>query len=218
MAQITLINLENGESAMGYFSNEKKMGSWAYHNAFGKLIRIENYNASGELHGFYAEFNSNGFLSSEKWYENDQLNGPQRTYFNGNKVREWQIINNKLDGPYMTFFQNGNPDTAGIYIQGFKANVWVTYYENGKLKSSTSYNLLGQKEGLQRYYAQDGSIIVQYSIKDDKLDGKYTEYYKNGGIQLEGNYVNGLKEGNWFQYDASGQKIKTRKYKNDVEE
>ena len=47
-------------------------------------------------------------------------------------------------------------------------------------------------------------------------NGEYREYYRNGIIKLQGNYVNGIKDGPWTEYDELGKAIKITRYKNGV--
>ena len=41
-------------------------------------------------------------------------------------------------------------------------------------------------------------------FKDDLPNGKGTEYYKNGNIKYEGDYINGKREGNGKFIDEDG--------------
>ena len=54
-------------------------------------------------------------------------------------------------------------------------------------------------------YYENGQIESEAYYKDDKLDGKQTEWYENGQIELEGNYKNGERDGNFTAWDENGQ-------------
>lgn len=208
---------QNGELEKGYKQNNAKVACWVYHSPQGKLLRIENYSPEGKKHGYWCSFNQNGSPEKESWYENDSLSGPQVDYFSGFKIREYHIHKNRRHGTYMTFHHNGNPDSAGVYENGKTVGIWLQYYENGKMKSSTSFSEKGEKSGPEKYFDMEGRIIAELNFAKGTLDGKYFQYHKNGGLELEGLYVNGLREGSWYEYDVSGHKIKTRVYKNDIE-
>lgn len=48
---------------------------------------------------------------------------------------------------------------------------------------------------IKKTYREDGSLLACYTMKNGKYDGKAYNYYKNGKVNFEFNYVNGLKEG-----------------------
>ena len=68
----------------------------------------------------------------------------------------------------------------------------LKFISNEYLKSSTAHNL-GE------------TVIDDYSINsNDNLHGVYTRYYKNGQIDTQGSYVNGLRRGFWEYFDLNG--------------
>lgn len=117
----------------------------------------------------------------------------------------------------MTFHPNGNPDTAGVYDNGVKVGPWISFFENGNKKNVVTYNNLGEKDGKETHYFQNGKIMLEYNWVKNKMHGKYSQYHKSGAIELEGNYNNNSKDGKWVEYDPTGRKIKTRNYKNNPE-
>ena len=117
----------------------------------------------------------------------------------------------------MVFYANGAIDSAGVYKNDTKVGTWLRYYDNGNMQFSTQYNDTGLREGKERYFSSEGVILAEYTYKNDLPEGKYTEFNKGGGIAVQGQFRAGLREGDWFEYDESGRRLKTVRYKNDVE-
>ncbi len=209
---ITRKNSE-GELEKGMLKEGIKLGCWVYYNQFGEILRLENYNEQGRLHGYSNFYSNDGRLHAEKWYNNGVLEGTQTQYHNGKKLKEYGLIHSKFDGPYMTFYVNGNPDSAGIYKDGIKVSAWVNFYENGNKRAIWNYNNQGIKEGKEQYFYQNGSINMEFYWNNNLMHGKYTQFHKSGSIEMEGNYVNGQRVGIWNEYDATGRRLKSTNYK-----
>ena len=111
-----------------------------------------------------------------------------------------------------------NPKTnvlqsEGYFEGGLKNGTWTTYYPDGKRSLVANYRdnkLFGES----KYYDQDGALKVELIFLDDVIVGKYTKYFGKTGnpdyinplqVKEEGNYVAGLKSGEWLEYyDVGG--------------
>ncbi|MBL0911262.1 MAG: toxin-antitoxin system YwqK family antitoxin [Bacteroidia bacterium] len=214
----TVITLKEGDIiARGIKKGGVFTGTWVYYDKFNRLMKIENYNSEGTRHGYSVEYNAYGQIQKENWYDNGTLSGPQTRYANGIRTSEMYIVDGKKQGPYMVFYANGAIDSAGVYKNDTKVGTWLRYYDNGNMQFSTQYNEAGQREGKERYFSSEGAILAEYTYKNDLPEGKYTEFNKGGGIAVQGQFRAGLREGDWFEYDDSGRRLKTVRYKNDVE-
>ncbi|UAY51355.1 hypothetical protein [Ferruginibacter albus] len=63
----------------------------------------------------------------------------------------------------------------------------------------------------------DDSISSTYTIKDGRITGKYSSYYKNGVKKSEGYLQNGYRIGDWKVWDAAGNLKMERNYKTILE-
>lgn len=59
-------------------------------------------------------------------------------------------------------------------------------------------------------------LFFVLSIHACNKQEKYIEYHINGEIELEGQFLNGKKNGDWIEYDSLGIKKSQLKYKNDT--
>ena len=52
-------------------------------------------------------------------------------------------------------------------------------------------------DGEHKTYYENGQIELLETYKNNKLNGTGQIVHKNGKIRFEGNYLNGVLEGNW---------------------
>lgn len=99
-------------------------------------------------------------------------------------MRSGDYKDGEKDGPWVSFFVNGNKMSEGEYRGGKKEGRWAQYWPNGNVKTEGTF-----------------------------VDGKYTDlyvcYHENGKKQWEGYYnpirgnsADGTKEGVWLTYDG----------------
>lgn len=112
-----------------------------------------------------------------------------------------------------TFHANGRLESETFYNPQSQAKEKALWYDqNGLLKAEekftgdtskvvTFYNDKGQKKTEEtivngkrvhiRAFHPNGNVMLDYTLKDEKLDGKYTEYREDGKISKEIDYKDG---------------------------
>ncbi len=81
----------------------------------------------------------------------------------------------------------------------------TTYYEDN-IKVKEVYQVIdGLKQGEYRGYYKSGVLKKLGYYVDDKLDGKYEEYFNNGKIYFIENFKNGIQVGEYLKYYNTGQ-------------
>ena len=65
-----------------------------------------------------------------------------------------------------------------------------------------SFNSYGETKYL---YYSNGQIKSEINYKDDRLNGKRTDWYENGQKFGETNYKDGKRDGKWTEWYESGQ-------------
>jgi len=85
---------------------------------------------------------------------------------------------------------------------GFKNGSISTYenYQNGKLN------------GLSIHYDYNGTPLDSLTYLNDTLNGKAVYYHDNNIIESFGEYLKGIKTGNWTYFDAFGRTINSVDY------
>ena len=202
------IPYDNGKkNGLGYLyaKDGRTVEILTYKNGF--LVNREKVNQKddeGKNQGTWKEYYSNGRLKTEMRYKDDYLNGYVKKYNSKGKLEEAELY---LGGEKQSDEEN-NADFEIVY----------TYYDDGSIKSATTYNLAGKKDGVSQFYERDGLVIRSEVYEDDYLiakglinnagvkNGFWEDYYLNGNIKSKGEYKSGNKYGKWEYFFISGQK------------
>ena len=136
-------------------------------------------------------------------------------------------------GPVNRYYDNGQLKIAGFYRNNIKIGAWKKYYKNGQLSSTYTYTNKGRLTGVKKSYFKDGHLISEtnklkngglitkgyyesgdlfyvYTMASSKgntwfvNDGYYKEYYKNGVLKIESNYLKGDLNGVWNRFYENG--------------
>jgi len=89
----------------------------------------------------------------------------------------------------------------------------TTHYEDGKKEAAGKVKKY-QKQGVWKYWGEDGHLKYTTIYKDDVKNGLYTEYFTDGTKSMEGNYVNGMKDGIWHTWFTGDNYESETSYKN----
>jgi antitoxin component YwqK of YwqJK toxin-antitoxin module len=123
----------------------------------------------------------------------------------------------------------------------------ITYYDNDNEIAKKQFDnngvgtLVGKiPDGPIKIYDKDGDLITETFIKNNKTNGDFKDYYKNGKVEYIGTYKNDLVEGlvkgyfengnlrteiftsrgkvngSYKEYDEEGNLIEEAIYKNDI--
>lgn len=206
----------NGKKMSEGIVNEKgeRVGTWKNFYPDGKLQSEGNY-FSNSRNGQWKFYYPNGSVEQIGSYRNGRESGQWNWYYpNGTLHREENYFNGKRDGPYVEYDENGKIIAQGQFLDGEKDGQWEI--EVGDHKETGKY-VLGLREGIWRYYYQNGKLRFEGNYTRGMANGKHKYYYQDGGIKEEQFYVMGLKEKTWKKFDESGNLYLTITYKNDVE-
>ena len=94
-------------------------------------------------------------------------------------------LNGELfNGTCNSFYFTGEIKSEQKYLNGLGHGKWVFYYRNGSIQTEGGFNK-GKRIGTWNYYFENGKPwkIHQYDSSANKA-GKWTEYNKNGEINL----------------------------------
>lgn len=184
-----------------------------------------NYTA-GEVQKEVIELYANGATYAKTPFENDVRHGIKTKYFfNGKISAEISYKNGELNGPYKSYFLDGQPYEIGQSIDDFYNGPWKKYYADGTLRMEMTYDK-GYLQGEYLEYDSDGKLhfsydyrkgeIIAYTFFDKtgevvssnrKKGGEflYEAYTPEGNLKSKGLYdVKGGKMGYWKFYDRNG--------------
>lgn len=188
---------KNGNTAYeANFRNDKLVGTYKRYYENNQLFALINY--SMELPDSLADVTyywDDGKLLAEGHFIQQKLKQGLWRYYNvnGEKIGEFNYLNDTLDGVKKIFYADGTPSYQVTYKDGVKDGVETKYYDNGKKES-------------------------EQQIKKGKFQGKLYVYYPSGNFRLMGAYKNNLKDGKWTFYTSSGKIERTIIYNKGIAE
>lgn len=93
----------------------------------------------------------------------------------------------------------------------------VSHYVNGSPQIERDFKIVdGVKTATyEREYYEDGNLLKEGPLnKDEKRDGLWKSYYRDGVLWSEGGFVNGIREGKTVTYFSNGKKYYDGKFVN----
>ncbi len=157
----------------------RKRGGEFLYTGFSPLgIQISEgiYDISGGKMGKWKFYTENGTLSSEGDYKENKLNGTYIEYYNnGNKKQIAQYADDQLQGYFQSFYIDGTLYAQGYYKDGLEVGEWRTYYNDGTLKDISYYHE-GKLNGEYQLFTVDGKPAIIYNYEfGSVLSGKFLD-------------------------------------------
>jgi uncharacterized protein len=156
----------------------------------------------------------------------------QTYYKNGQLKIEYCTFKNKLNGTWRTWYPDGNLEFLGYYFYGVPAGYSITWYKNNKIESIGYYDtnigdtIFGITDSLiAKYLDCDTTTYIDneppYDMTDSIIctdnvlkNGRWVEYYEEGGLKSEKFFQRGIKVNIWKYYNEKGILIKEEVYEN----
>lgn len=154
-------------------------------------------------------------------YYNDNWELTRKEYAEYFRYCYFDTINNIFIGDLKDYYGTGKLQMEGrIEMNGAKQDTFKFYFENGKILCKGAY-LNDEKIGFWHYYYPNGTLkqIIEYKNQDftvhEYLDSVGNVVLSNGNgnwsnsfylplthdhFTIEGQFVNGLKDGKWICY------------------
>ena len=215
---INLFKYYNGyriesEKINRYNSENQKHGKWI--DFYPNSNKRKEYNYfNGKLHGIYREYNLSGKMILEKRYVNGELFIP--------KPEDEIVLKAEVKKSY---YPNGKVQFEGAFYNDLPVGIHKEYNAEGILtnvKEFTSQSILlgeglfdsnGKRKGewklhdqFMEYFYALGNYI------DGKMDGKWTYYYPDGKLEMEGFFNKNKPDREWVWYYPTGIKKREESY------
>lgn len=146
---------------------KKQQGKATYYFSNGKVSSFGNY-VNGKKAGLWAEFYSNGALKDSAVYAAGQPVGEKLSWHINGYLSDSLQYDGAGNATAISWFDNGNPSSAGRYVSWKKQNgKWKYFHRNGQVSSIETYDSgkLVQKE----YFTERGEPADTAS-KDSKAE------------------------------------------------
>lgn len=174
------------------------------------MVRFQEGNYKwGKWDGLVKNYNEKKQLISEVMYQKGKKEGEFTVFYPKDDPNERVIQcvshnkNDKLDGPAICYYQNGQRASEGSFKEGKTEGKSISYYENGEKKREEIYKN-GKIEGPVLEYYSNGQKKAESFLKDDKKEGTFISYYDDGQKKFETKYANGKEEGEAISYHENG--------------
>jgi antitoxin component YwqK of YwqJK toxin-antitoxin module len=118
--------------------------------------------------------NKNGILLPDGYYKNQE--------------KEFTVVNGKLNGLYVSYFDNGQVEVKCNYVNSKLNGEFLEYYSDGKIHIKCNY-VKNKKHGEFVLYHDNGQVYEKSNFFNDKYHGEHVCYYKNGEIRWNIRYI-----------------------------
>ncbi len=207
-------------------SNGNRTGEWTTYYPGGSVYSIVNYDSQGNMSGEWTRFYEGGVKKEEgnyldgkktglwkEWRRDGSLiemgvyidgkeEGVHTEYWGskwGNKKKsETTFLNGVATGPTTTWWNNGNMESKGEYLEDEKTGSWTRWYPGRTLESEGSY-LKDRETGYWIRWATNEIKLGEGNYLNGKMTGHWKELQSSGNVMgyCEGTYANGRKIGRW---------------------
>ncbi len=183
----------NGDfKAKGFYKEGNRIGDWEFYYSAGKLEQKGKYDKRGKAQGKWFWYYENGKILREENYVNSKREGELIDYSEEGKITvKVNYVDNKKEGPW--FYETNDYYEIGNYVNDEQDSLWTSYYMPGKIKRYEGKFFSGEPIGIHKMYQPNGKKLYV------------------------GNYLNGMKDGDWKFYDEQEFNYLTITYKSDIE-
>lgn len=166
------------------------------------------------------------------WTDENGKQGEWETYDEGYKESVHTFKDNKLNGPFTIFFDDGSIETQGTFSKGIEVGDYVDFTPMNIIRAKGQYDRRGNKIGLWRHnigeastsdyvlmnmgysditgYTNDGVVRYIGKSKSPEFPDKYgpfTFFYKDGKIAAKGRLIGDRPSGEWKYFDKKGEVV-----------
>lgn len=138
-------------------------------------------------HGIWKKYDTAGIVIESLVYKLGILYGEGIIDFKGIKQGHWK-----------EYYSEGVLRAEGDYLNGAKVGSWKFFHLNKKVEQIGLYRKGGKPHGDWVWYYDNGVVKREESYFNGKEDGELIEYDEQSEIIKKGQYVEGLKEGEWI--------------------
>ncbi len=211
----SIVNYEQGkeQGKAFYFAKDGRViGITEFNKGFiVSKEEINRYNKQQKQQGIWKEFYPNWRVKSERTYRNGLLNGYYKYYTPEGQLTKAELY---VDGVLQ------EADENDINFQ-----IIPVYNNEGKIVQETTYNSIGQKDGIDKFYDDSGNVLRTDIYQNDVLlaeggiiDEKgrkqevWKEYYPNKILKSKGEYLDNKKYEKWEYFYENGKTEQVGKY------
>jgi len=154
--------------------NNLKQGFW---KIFGRMKKLPGYEPDQVI--------------EQGKYNSSRKEGLWTNFFPSGKTKsEIEYQNSRPNGAYKTYYENGQVEEQGSWKNNRNEGEFKRHYENGQVSQEFAFNPTGKRDGKQKYYYDDGTLMIEADVKEGKEE-KVVEYNPDGSLKAEKVFVDG---------------------------
>jgi TonB family protein len=141
------------------------------------------------------------------------FNGSVRDFKNDTLIMEGHYTNNKRNGLFKFYYNDGSLMSIGKYQNDLRDSLWIYFYPNGQIEQKITFT--GYDFVVNEFYNQKGKALITNG--SGKWEHTYFTQYilnyfgkesiKKEHIKVEGKFKNHQKDGRWTLTSVEDDKI-----------
>jgi len=205
-------NYPNGQlRETGTYAQGKRTGLWREYFASGKLSVESSYDAAGELHGAYRDYDTQGRHFADIYYEHGRMTRLVNFDAAGKTIADMTLKKGRQ--AVKTYDAEGRVRGTGFIENGALAGEWRRLFPDGSLREVAHYDNKGTLVGGHELYYATGQLRQRRTYAPDgTATGYFEQFYLDGQPQQVGFYRQGQPQGEWKSYYADGRPSQVREY------
>jgi antitoxin component YwqK of YwqJK toxin-antitoxin module len=195
----------------------------------------DKVNRTTKKHGTWRYYTKDGKLEEEINYFTDSLHGRYVSFWNGKIPKQESYFYLGIpDSSYKNWNEKGVLVLDGYYDYGRKADIWYSYYDNGKpmaeekfiagigllenywLDDSLHSQTIKKGVGSTKIFFKSGKLKEIFTVEKGLKNGAFKEYSARGALLTDGFFKNGFKDSCWTTYYNNERVEKIACYKQDT--
>jgi len=203
----------------GNYSYGKRDGYFKEYDLAGNLTKIEKYRNDELIYDapelatyeVKTDYYKNGKVRIIQSYKNNIPEGIRKEYTPEGIINKAYIYKSGIivgeglvdeqgqrQGTWIEYYESGEKAGEGSYVNNQRQGEWKFYFKEGGLEQTGKYDLKGRPEGKWRWFYESGNIKKEDNFKNGLLNGSYVEKSDSGKVIIQGEYIDGEEEGEWF--------------------
>lgn len=211
--------------AKGEIMDGLKIGEWVYffEDSLGWGYDKDSYSKMQSYpHKYQADTKeSKGVYLEAKVanYKEGVLYGEMKSWQkSGDAYEEGNYVNGLKEGKWISYlpYTPGQIGTECEYKNGEEVGVRTSYHSNGKISDTLTFRPHPKGEVIRDYKNyKDGTLEEENFYKDGMANGRWKYYYESGNKKEEREFKDDEKNGEWLQWYENGNKKAVFNFKDD---
>ncbi len=190
------------------FSEGTQQGEFKIYHENGK-VKLEGTLLDGDRHGKATSYTPDGSVMLIRMYNQGVIESYSYLGTDGKAVNF--IPFTKEADTMVTYHKNGKPALRCKRINGMLEGPYMSYYENGQMFENENF-MYDENHGRSINYYMDGKVMADVMYDKGEKVGIEKLYFPNGKIHSEQQFVLGVAHGSYKEYSAEGKLILTIEY------